>query len=202
MLIIISSPTTIANEADYINALFEEGLEILHLRKPDILGDELKLLFDNINPVYYSQIALHQHHEIINEKGIARLHFTEVKRKEMSEEGLKQLEKSNHILSTSIHQIEDYPQLSPCFSYTFFGPVFNSISKRGYTSTLSNGFVFPVEKSHSKVIAIGGINATNMQQAMNMKFNGVGVLGAIWEKPKESIQQFKAIQKAWKQADQ
>ncbi len=202
MLVVISHPYPLANEADYINALFDEGMEVFHLRKPDVLGDELKQLLDNIKPAYRSKIALHQHHVIKNEYGITRLHFTEVKRKEMSEEKMLQLTDLNNILSTSIHQTEDYQKLSLCFSYTFFGPVFNSISKQGYTSTLSNGFVFPVEKNHSKVIAISGINATNMQEAMNKKFSGVAVLGAIWQKPNEIIQQFKTIQKAWKQIDQ
>lgn len=202
MLVVISHPYPLTNEADYINALFDEGMEVFHLRQPDVLVDELKQLLDNIKPAYRSQIALHQHHEIKNEYGITRLHFTEVKRKGMSEKKFLQLTDSNNIFSTSIHQTEDYQKLSPCFSYTFFGPVFNSISKEGYTSTLSNGFIFPVEKSHSKVIAIGGINATNMRETMNMKFSGVAVLGAIWQKPNESIQQFKAIQKAWTQIDQ
>lgn len=202
MLVVISHPYMLANEAYYTNALFGEGLDVFHLRKPNVLGDELKQLLDNIKPAYCSKIALHQHHQIKNENGITRLHFTEVKRKEMSEEKMLQLTDLNNILSTSIHQTEDYQKLSPCFSYIFFGPVFNSISKQGYTSTLSNGFVFPVEKNHSKVIAIGGINARNIQEAMNMKFSGVAVLGAIWQKPNESIQQFKTIQKAWKQIDQ
>ncbi len=202
MIIIISNPITIANEATIINALFDEGMDVFHLRKPDALSDELKQLLDNIKPDYHNKIALHQHHEIKNEYGITRLHLTEIKRKEMSEEKMLQLKDLNNILSTSIHQTEEYQKLSPCFSYTFFGPLFNSISKQGYTSHLSNGFVFPVEKNLSKVIAIGGINATNMQEAMNMKFSGIAVLGAIWQKPNESIQQFTAIQKAWKQIDQ
>lgn len=202
MIIIISNPITIANEATIINALFDEGMDVFHLRKPDALSDELKQLLDNIKPDYHNKIALHQHHEIKNEYGITRLHLTEIKRKEMSEEKMLQLKDLNNILSTSIHQTEEYQKLLPCFSYTFFGPLFNSISKQGYTSHLSNGFVFPVEKNLSKVIAIGGINATNMQEAMNMKFSGIAVLGAIWQKPNESIQQFTAIQKAWKQIDQ
>lgn len=202
MLIIISHPYPLANEAYHINALFDEGLEIFHLRKPDMMIDRLRQLLDNIKPVYHHQIALHQHHKIINEYGITRLHFTEIKRKEMSEENLLQLKKRNNILSTSIHHTEDYLKLSSCFTYTFFGPVFNSISKEGYVSTLTDEFKFPVEDNHPKVIALGGISEANVRQALKMKFNGVAVLGAIWQKLDESIQKFKAIQQAWKQSGQ
>jgi thiamine-phosphate pyrophosphorylase len=202
MLIVISNPTPIANEATIINALFEEGLEVLHLRKPDTNINELRELIEKISSKHHNKIALHQHHEIANYYGIKRLHFSEVKRKEMREEALTALKEVDNILSASIHQTEEYNTLSSSFEYTFFGPLFNSISKQGYTSTIKDDFLFPVMDNHPKVIAIGGIDATNIKQVMDMQFNGAAVLGIIWQKPKESIQQFKAVQKAWKQTDQ
>lgn len=202
MLIVISNPTPISNEANLINALFDEGLEVFHLRKPEAIVDEVRMLLEKIKPMYHSQIALHQHHSTAKDYLLKRLHLTEMKRKEMREGGLIELRESNSILSTSIHETEEYKELSPCFSYTFFGPVFNSISKEGYNSTVDDGFVFPVEKNGLKVFAIGGIDATNIKKAMKMKFDGVAVLGTIWQNPGESIQQFKALQKAWKQIGQ
>ena len=199
MLIVVSNPTPVANEATIINALFDDGLEILHVRKPGADINELRAQIEKIQSTYHHQIALHQYHEIANEYGIKRLHFTEAKRKEMSEKALADLREDKNILSTSIHQVEAYNTLSGCFEYAFFGPVFNSISKQGYTSSLKKDFVFPVKNNRPEVIAIGGIDATNIQQAMDMQFNGAAVLGTIWQKPGESIQQFKAVQKAWKQ---
>ena len=196
---VISYPTAVEDEATIINALFDEELEILHVRKPDAEINELRALIEKIHSTYHHRIALHQHHEIATDYGIKRLHFIEEKRNEMSEEALIQFKTDKNILSTSIHQVEAYNTLPACFEYTFFGPVFNSISKQGYTSSVKNDFVFPVKDNHPKVIAIGGIDATNIQQAMNMQFNGAAILGAIWQKPGESIQQFKAVQKAWKQ---
>ena len=201
MLTVISSPTAVTDEAHIINVLFEEGLEILHVRKPDTEVDELRALIEKIHSKYHHQIAFHQHHEIANDCGIKRLHIPEIKRNEMSEESLAALSEDNNILSTSIHQIEAYNILPASFAYTFFGPVFNSISKRGYTSVLPDDFTFPVQKGNQKVIAIGGVDATNIQQVKQMQFNGAAVLGTIWQKPRESIQQFKAVKKAWQQTD-
>ena len=42
MLIVISNPTPIAHEAKYINALFDEGLELLHIRKPEATVDDIR----------------------------------------------------------------------------------------------------------------------------------------------------------------
>ena len=199
MLIVISYPTAVTDEATIINALFDEGLEILHLRKPDAAVDEIRILIEKIKPQYHYQIALHQNHEIAADYGIKRLHFTESNRKELHEKPLIQLKVTNFIFSTSFHKVAEYHSLSFSFVYTFFGPVFNSISKQGYVSTLPVDFVFPVQVNHPKVIAIGGIDAANIQKAMHMQFDGVAALGTIWQKPGESIQQFKALQKAWKQ---
>ncbi len=199
MLVVISYSTALKDEATIINALFDEGLEVLHVRKPDAGVDELRALIEKIHSIYLPKIALHQHHKIASDYGIKRLHFTEAKKVEMSKEALIQLKVDKNTLSTSIHQVEVYNTLTACFDYTFFGPVFNSISKPGYTSSLKKDFIFPVKNNHPKVIAVGGVDATNIQQTMNMKFSGVAVLGTIWQNPGESIQQFKAVQRAWEQ---
>lgn len=199
MLVVITNPTAVADEAIIINALFDEGLEILHVRKPGVAIDEMSALIEQIKPQYLHQVALHQHHEIAGDLGIHRLHFTEVKRKKVSEEKLMQLKRENNMLSTSIHQTEEYQNLSPYFDYSFYGPVFDSISKQGYISTNPDDFIFPVQLNRPRVIAIGGIDSTNIQKAVNMQFYGVAALGTIWQKTDQSIQQFKALQKAWKQ---
>ena len=203
MLVVISNPTPIAKEAELINDLFDEGLEVLHLRKPDAQIDEIRSLLKQINPKHYDQIALHQHHEIADDFGIKRLHFTELNRKKNevnllhSSPLLGRGTGAEVILSTSIHEVDEYQALPVVFEYTFFGPVFNSISKPGYTSKLSGDFVFPYKTGHPKVIAIGGIDVINIHKIKQMHFSGVAVLGTIWAKPEESIKQFKILQKAW-----
>ena len=199
MIIIISNPTPIADEATTINNLFDEGLEILHIRKQGVAIDEIRWLIQKIKPQYHHMIALHQYHELASDFGIRRLHYTETNRKEMKAEELIKLKVENYILSTSIHEVQDYNILSTVFDYTFFGPVFNSISKPGYTAVIADDFIFPVQTNHLKAIAIGGINATNILQLKKMQFKGAAALGIIWQNPRESILQFKHLQKAWKQ---
>jgi len=199
VLVVISNPTSIGGEATIINKLFDEGLEILHLRKPRVPIDEIKQLLQKIKLQYHHKISLHQHHEMAGDFDIKRLHFTEINRIETSNEVLIKLKTANYILSTSIHQVQEYKNLANTIDYTFFGPVFNSISKTGYTAVTAKGFIFPVQANHSKVFAIGGIDAINILALKKMQFNGAAVLGSIWQNTGESILQFKALQKAWKQ---
>jgi thiamine-phosphate pyrophosphorylase len=202
MLVVISNPTPIADEAGLINGLFDEGLEVLHLRKPDTSADEIRLLLEKIKPQYHSQISLHQHHEMAKDFGIKRLHLTEINRKKGLHSPLPFGEGQVGILSTSIHDVNDYQTLPETFEYTFFGPVFDSISKPGYTSSLSDNFVFPIKTGYPKVIAIGGIDASNVHRVKQMNFSGAAVLGTIWSKPEESISRFKTIQKTWSKTGQ
>ena len=201
MLIVISSPSMIEEEATHINALFEAGMTLFHLRKPDAAKEEIRELLKKIEPRYHHQIALHQYHELAEEFKIERLHFTKEKRDQTNEEVLIKLKEGNYILSTSIHTIEEYKNISPKFEYIFFGPVFNSISKQGYKAAVTADFVFPVEYDRPKVIALGGIENNNIQQVVKMNFKGIAVLGMIWRKPEKCVEQFKAMQKAWNQID-
>jgi len=197
MLIVISNPSPIENEANIINALFEGELEILHLRKPEATEGEIRRILDGINASYHPKIALYNHHQIANEYGLKRLHFTEAKRQETLEEKLIELTEAGFTLSTSVHSIAEYKELPSAFAFTFFSPVFNSISKSGYVSSIPEDFVFPVEVGKPKVIALGGIEASNVRQVVKMDFDGVAVLGAIWQEPKEALKQYNAIKKVW-----
>ena len=202
MLVVISSPVEVPHEATLVNALFDEGMELFHLRKPGIGSEPLKALIEKIAAVHRHRIALHQHHLVAAATGIHRLHFTESCRNEIKEDRLQKLEASHHILSTSIHGVENHETLSTTFAYFFFGPVFNSISKKGYVAAVDNDFIFPAFNDRPKPVAIGGIDARNIRQLPRKQFKGAAVLGAIWREPGKSIEQFKKIQQAWQKADQ
>ncbi len=186
MIIVISSPTPITNEASLINQLFDEGLSAFHLRKPESSSQELVLLLQEINPIHYSKIALHSHHYMAKSFGINRLHYTEASRKQLTDENLSENE---NILSTSVHSVEDYKNLSEHFNYTFLSPVFDSISKPGYNA---KDFDLSHKNAFVKLIALGGINEINCSKAYDMGFDGIALLGSVWNS-EDKMKTFKAI---------
>lgn len=191
MLLVISNPTPVANEASLINCLFDEGLPVLHLRKPESSLKEMALLLHNINPVHYPKIALHQHHSIAGNFGISRLHYTEAARKAVSQETLSQ-QRAEYVVSTSVHSLADYQGLAEYFDYAFLSPVFDSISKPGHQAQ-----AFTLKKSdkkiYTKLIALGGIDEHNCRKAYEMGYDGIAVLGAVWN-TEDTLSAFKAIQ--------
>ncbi|MCH7403394.1 thiamine phosphate synthase [Belliella kenyensis] len=195
-LIIISSPLPVAQEAEAINELFDAGMGVFHLRKPDWSYEQTAKLLTNINSKYHHQIALHHHHDLSDEFEIKRLHFTELKRKNTSKIHLANLKKMGFITSTSAHQISDLTDLVP-FHYKFYGPVFDSISKKGYLSKVGKNFNLASHLINTKVIALGGIELSNLSIVTSMGFDGIAVLGTIWQKHgNDRITTFQKLQTA------
>jgi len=192
-LLAISNPEFIPDEAELINSLFGEGLACLHIRKPDSSEDEFRALIKRINPEFLERISIHQHHQLAKDFGLKRLHFTEKHREMQSEETIKSLSENGFTLSTSIHDLAELDHLPPYFGYTFFGPVFDSISKSGYKSELLQGFCLRKETRKIQIIALGGIDYTNLGQVQNMNFDGAAILGTLWNNPKMACENFKRL---------
>lgn len=191
MVIVISSPQAVNDEAEIINNLFSEGMNIFHLRKPSDSIDKVEALLEGINPEYYPKISLHQYHEMASRYGIKRLHYNKKSRHIAKEEDLAHWKKDKYLLSTSVHSIKSYNALLEYFDYSFVGPIFDSISKTGYKSGFDKETDVLEDKGAIKMIAIGGVNFENMIRALEMGFDGVAVLGIIWQDPRNALTNFK-----------
>jgi thiamine-phosphate pyrophosphorylase len=191
-LIVISHPDAIANEAWLINQLFENGLTRFHLRKPGYDVGQIAGLLRQIDKQYHHYIALHQHHDMAQDFGIKRLHYTEQHRENTSHEKLALLNDQGYILSTSIHEIATLYTLK-CFDNAFLGPVFKSISKPGYQANWSDSFSLNKQDIQLNIIALGGIELSNLSRVKAMNFDGVAVLGTIWNNPDLAISNFKNL---------
>lgn len=197
-LIIISSPDWRENEANVINALFAAGMHLFHLRKPNSSLSALQSLLDDIEPAYRSLVVMHQHHELCDQFGLPRRHYPEAMQLQHHPAYFADLQRQGITLSSSIHRLDSLSELT-AFDYVFFSPVFDSISKRGYNSTLPVDFRLPERYASPRVIALGGVKAGNIVQVKAMNFDGIAVLGAIWDKDGCPIEEFMRIQVAIRQ---
>jgi thiamine-phosphate pyrophosphorylase len=197
MLIVVSPSVALPNEAKHINHLFNEGLELFHLRKPNFDEEEIKRLIFEINPEYYSKIAFHQSHHLAKLFNVNRLHYTTMNRKNHSATEITDTKKNLTHLSTSVHSYEEYEGLPDSFDYAFLGPVFDSISKKNYKAVDFKNYLSTNKKSNIKLIAIGGITKSNFHESLSWGFDGVAVSGSIWES-KSPVEEFVQINEKWK----
>lgn len=194
-LIVISDTDNMANEADIINRLFEAGMRRFHLRKPGWDYKQLTGLLSQIDQPFHHDIAIHGHHEIAGQFNLKRLHYTERNRFHTGPEKLISQKDQGYELSTSVHEL-DFLKSLEVFDYIFFSPVFNSISKPGYESRLPEGFRLQKDEVKPKVIALGGVDNSNLDKIKEMNFDGAAVLGAIWTSPEQAISNFKKLKES------
>lgn len=177
MIIVITPEEMIKNETELINELFQEGLDLLHVRKPFINSEEMTDFINQINSGFHHQLVLHSHYDLAENFTVSRFHFREIDR----QNGLFK-SFTDKIISTSVHDIETFNELGEEWEYAFISPVFPSISKKGYgeNSTILKDIK---KRTHSnvKLMALGGINENNINKAFESGVDGVALLGAIWE---------------------
>src|SRR5688572_29496681 len=82
---VISHAELFPGEATIIQQLFEAGMERFHLRKPGANEQAIRQLLNAIPAEWHQRIALHSHHQLVNDYDIQRLHFTETHRQQQEQ---------------------------------------------------------------------------------------------------------------------
>jgi thiamine-phosphate pyrophosphorylase len=198
-MIVITNPIWIANEICTIHSLFESGLELLHIRKPDFSVAEMRSFLLEINSDFRRQLVLHGHHHLASESGINRIHFSKSERKKtvtlFGKSAFETYKTKGFHLSTSVHTIEDFNALNNAFEYAFLSPIFPSISKENYSSKTDLFEAIKNRTNYStKLIALGGIESKNAEQTLENGFDNIALLGTIWNQ-NNPIENFKSCQK-------
>jgi thiamine-phosphate pyrophosphorylase len=192
-LVVISHAAMLPGEAPIIQALFEEGLACFHLRKPDADEQAVRQLIEAIPAIYHNRIAMHGFFHLVKEYNMHRWHFREEHREATTLETLASLKDKGNILSTSVHDLQTLQELPPLFSYAFFSPVFDSISKQQYKGFAGDDFYIRDEQKPVRVIALGGIDAGNIQSVMAMNFDGAALLGSLWNEPAKAVEKYRVV---------
>lgn len=176
-IILITPPHFFVEENQILTSLFEEGLDVLHLRKPDSTPMYSERLLTLIPEQYHSRIVTHDHFYLKEEFGLMGIHLNE-RNPDVP------LNYKGHV-SCSCHSLEEVQQKKAYFNYVFMSPVFDSISKKEYLSNFSPEELENASRSgliDKRVIALGGITAENIRTLKKYNFGGVAVLGDIWDR--------------------
>jgi len=188
-MIVITNPSAVANEISVINSLFEEGLSLVHIRKPIFSEFEMAQYVHQIKLEFRSKLILHSHHQLADDFGIDRIHFSEKERKTIRVNNVE-----SKIISTATHSVKDFNSLSSDYEYAFLSPVYASISKENYfpkTNLLED--IKQRTNFDSKMVALGGIHSGNIEVTLQNGFDNIALLGTIWNND-HPTKQFKLCQ--------
>jgi thiamine monophosphate synthase len=182
LLTVVTSEKPVPDESKVLHALLAAGLECLWLRKPGLDVHALADIFEAISPAYRARVmipfSLWRAHRV--QDNISGVHFSTSEREALSYRELDLFSGQIARMSTPVHSREELLALPDMFSQVIVSPLFDSISKAGYPANKSLWEVPGVRPDIAK-IGLGGIHAGNMCQVFRSGFEGVTLMGSIWQ---------------------
>lgn len=176
-LILLTNEEFFVEEDQIISLLFEEGLDVLHLRKPGSDPVYSERLLTLLPDEYHKQIVVHDHFYLKKEFNLMGIHLNS--RNPEPPAGYK-----GHV-SKSLHSLEEVTAEKKKFDYVFLSPIFDSISKSGYPSAFDRTLLESAHKSgviDHRVMALGGVSLQNIPIIKDCGFGGVVIKGDLWKR--------------------
>lgn len=177
LLILITPEEIHPSEASLIRSvLLEDSKTRVHLRHPKATDEQVAAIIDEIPRELWNRISIHDRQEVAANHPGAGVHLTH--RHPTLEVSLPE----GVSLSASCHSAAEVLASPAELSYVFLSPVFDSISKKGYTS----GFDLTAPEvrealGERRVIALGGMTPERLKDVWQTGFYGAAFLGYVWE---------------------
>ena len=198
-LIIMTKATFFVEENIILTALFEEGMESIHLFKPASEPVYSERLLTLLPDDYYRRITVHHHFYLREEYGLRGIHL------ETPDTELPYGYRGN--VSRTCTAIDQLKQAKKQSSYVFLKTIFDSQSNPNDRQSFTAEELKAASKQgliDRHVYALGGVNLDNIRQLADLGFGGVVVCGDLWNRFnihqgqdfKELIAHFKKLQKA------
>lgn len=178
LLIAITPPQCIIDECARALYYLEQGIDFLHVRKPQFSLSEMR---DYLRPFclagYASRIVLHSHFKLSAELGLRGIHVNEHAKQDIA------IWTKYHCTSVAIHQLTELN--SPLYQgveYAMVSPIFSSISKINYHPTFSlSEFAQVIKCTERRVVALGGVTPERIPLLRQIGCCGAAFLGYLWQ---------------------
>ncbi|MEC4115414.1 beta/alpha barrel domain-containing protein [Myroides phaeus] len=189
-MVLITMPNEVKQEATLINKMFDKGLPLAHVRKPDWDIEYLKLWLKKIDKQHHRKLVIHISSKVINNnERLFQQYLRVINNLDSYYTHLSTINEAlvnNYIsylpkLSTSVHCISEYNKLSTIYHRAFISPIYPSISKPGYASTMNwTEELAKKDNAYTTLVALGGIKPTDIPAIKQMGLDDYALLGCIW----------------------
>lgn len=153
-----------------IQELLENGVDLIHIRKPDTPLEDVRSLIEKIPPIYHSRLKIHDHFPLMDEFALRGVHLN--RRNPIFKGGKCHISKSCH----SFNELQWAKELD----YVTLSPIFDSISKEGYESRFSPTQISLRGVTAPPVIGLGGVTPDRFEILFKAGFSGGALLGYVW----------------------
>jgi len=199
-VIVLSPPDERSNEVAVVESLFAAGLERYHLRKPDWESARLAQWLEAMPARWRSRVFLHSHADLALTFCVGGIHFRD--------DGDAPTDPRPRVApgcltSRSCHYVATVKVALGRYDSILFGPVFPSLSKPGHgpvpAQVLDELRTVLVARTQAervtKAFALGGVTAQGVHICRALGFDGVAILGAVWNSA-DPVATFREFQSA------
>lgn len=174
-LAIMTKPTFFVEEDKILTTLFEEGMENLHLRKPESSPIYAERLLSLLSENFYRRITVHDHFYLKNEYGLGAIHI------DTPNTPLPEGYKGKFSRTcTELCQLKDAKKKAEYVFLNVNSNENNILSSEIISQELKNAAKNGMIDKH--VYAIGGMNIDNVKVAKDFGFGGVVICEDLWER--------------------
>ena len=166
-IVVVSSYNRLRNEAEIYNALFDAGLQTLHLRKPRFSTRKIKNLIETVQEKYHNRIVIHSHFQLAMEYNIKGLHLTKDQKEKNIINWIKL--KYIHYKKPSLHYSTSHTGLSRIlkmhrpYEYVFLRPIFDIRTSEFKDYYTKEKLIEAVKESPYPLLACGGVKVSNIE---------------------------------------
>jgi thiamine-phosphate pyrophosphorylase len=188
-LILQSSPEFFIEEHQILTALLDEGLELVHLSKPNSEPIYCERLLSLIPEGYRNRIVTHDHFYLKNEYALRGIHLNH------ADETPPHHYKGQ--ISCTATSTDDLQALKKQMDYIFLTNVYERADINNFSSEYSVATLKELSKKKiidKKLYLKGGVDLSNIEQIKELGFGGAVLQGAIWSRfDIQKTQDFKDI---------
>lgn len=167
--IVISYPDFFTGEADNLIRVLRRGdIWRVHIRKPGHSADDVRQLIEALPRSWRYKISIHDHPDLAKDYGLGGVH--------LNGRSVTVPHEWRGLVSRSLHTLDEIGKTE--YDYAFLSPVFPSISKPGYSPTLSPDEIKAAV--NDKIFALGGVTEKRLDEVEKMGFGGAVFLGSVW----------------------
>lgn len=173
-LLLMSTPYFFVEEHQILTALFDEGLDILHLRKPGTEPVYSERLLSLLPEEYRSRVVVHDHYYLKNEYRLRGIHLNPRNEPPAKFKGT---------VSASATTPEDCARLRKSVDYVLFTPRMEAEGQETLAHSDHQLDEWAQDnRLDSKVMLMGGVTLDNVARAKRAGFGGAVLYGAIWNR--------------------
>lgn len=166
-------PEFIDGEAEQVVRLLDSGIDIMHIRKPGAELPRLRELIGSIPERYHPRLRIHDYFDLTHEFRLAGVHLNS--RNPLPPRDCASVTRSCH----SLQELDVPLPGGGMPEYQTLSPIFDSISKPGYSSRFDIDGLRPYILGKN-VVALGGVTPDRFGLLRDAGFLGAAMLGCLW----------------------